>query len=374
MKIFHRKRKGDSGDSESLTEQSKSKNGFKKANKILYSSLIALTIIFITSIGVLSYHEVEKTQKMMAEPSKLELQRLSTEEAKARLEQENLRKQEDENKLLGKLMGGLGLGTAKASNLTGRTNVLLIGVDSRKDELKGRADSLMLFSINHDSGQVDMVTIPRDMYVPIVGKDMKDKINHSFAFGGKDMTIATVESFLNTTIDHYVVFNFHGFVGIVDALGGVEVDVPFDFSEKDSKDRPNAIKLEAGIQTLNGEEALAFARMRKQDPKGDVGRGERQQQVIEAIIDELKSVKSIGTYLDIFSAVKKSTETDVGLTDIPSLVPIIHNVQSVNRISIKGKGTYIQGIYYMIPDEKHVNEVQALLNNQDSLDNDTIVQ
>ena len=347
------------------------KNRGKKRNVIIVSVLTAVAVLFIGVVGLFTYQEAQRTQKLSEITAKLKDEQLSAEEVKEQQKLLEELKQQKDNDLINSVSGGLGFGE---SNNTERLNILLMGLDSREDDLVGRTDTLMLFSYNQATGVVDMISIPRDMYVEIVGKGYNDKINHSFAFGGEEMTIATVEKFLDVEIDHHVVFNFQGFMGIIDALGGVEVDVPFAFTEQDSKGRHYAVKFDKGVQTLNGEQALAYARMRKQDPRGDIGRGERQQQIIKATIDELKQMQSIGTYINVYNAVNSSINTDLGIRDIPSFVPKVKSIQSFNSISLQGSGTSIKGVYYMLPNEAHLNEVKALLQTEEVLEEEVSTQ
>lgn len=336
----------------------RNKTASNKKNVILVSVLSAIALFFISCIGVFTFQEVQRTQKLSEITSTLKDNHLSLEEVREQQRLLDEVKKQKETNILNTVTGGLGFAP---TNDTERINVLLMGLDTREDDLTGRADTLMVFSFNQATGQVDMVSIPRDFYTEIIGKGKKDKINHAYAFGGEEMTIDTVENLLGIEIDHHVVFNFQGFKRVIDALGGIEVDVPFDFSEQNSKGEKNALHFKQGVQTLDGEEALAYARMRKQDPKGDIGRGERQQQVIQATIKEMKNSQSIGTYIDLFTAVSSSMTTDVGISDLPTLVPKVNKVEGFNSISLQGEGTYINGIYYMLPNEQHLEQVKAQL-------------
>src|SRR5690606_29541403 len=108
-------------------------------------------------------------------------------------------------------------------------------------------------------------------------------------YGGKRMTIETVEQFLDIPIDYYATVNFEAFKNIVDVLGGITVDVPFDFQQNSDDRVAEKLQFYEGEMELDGRYALAYARMRMEDPRGDIGRNERQQQVIEAIIDKALS-------------------------------------------------------------------------------------
>lgn len=171
---------------------------------------------------------------------------------------------------------------------------MLIGVDERKND-RGRADSLIVMTVNPKKQSIEMVSIPRDTRTLIVGKGKEDKINHSYAFGG---VMATVEQFLDIPIGYYIKANMESFKDMVDAVGGVIVNNAFAF-EYEGESFPK------GEITLNGEKALKYTRMRYDDPRGDFGRQDRQKQVIEAIIKKGASFSSLVNYNDILEAMKK---------------------------------------------------------------------
>ncbi|GAA3319168.1 hypothetical protein GCM10020331_024960 [Ectobacillus funiculus] len=155
----------------------------------------------------------------------------------------------------------------------------MLGADERADEV-GRSDTLLVITLNPRTKSMKMVSIPRDTYTEIVGKGKSDKINHAYAFGGIDMSVNTVENFLNIPIDYYIEVNMAGFKDIVDAVGGVDVVNDLDFFHS------LVIIFAKGPIHLNGEEALVYSRMRKQDPRGDFGRQMRQRQIIKAVIQK----------------------------------------------------------------------------------------
>ena len=115
--------------------------------------------------------------------------------------------------------------------------LLIMGIeDYATDGQNGRTDSLMFATVNPKTQKISLMSIPRDSRVPIVGKNKEDKINAAHAYGGEEMAIKTVEGFLKVPVDHYLKIDFQGFKGIVDAVGGVTVDVPFDFWERSDVD------------------------------------------------------------------------------------------------------------------------------------------
>ncbi|WP_214842283.1 LCP family protein [Exiguobacterium sp. s150] len=238
-------------------------------------------------------------------------------------------------------------------------SVLLAGVDGGALLEEGRTDSLMVATFNKESRQVTLVSIPRDAYVDIVTTDgeFKDKINHAYAYGGIDTTIATVENLFDIPIDYYATINFDGIEDLVDAVGGVEVDVLIPISGRATGN----VELEPGVQTLNGKEALAYARMRKDDPEGDVGRAKRQQQVLEAIINEATTINSFAKLNRIMNAVGNNIRTNMTLAEASQLQPYTKSLRSFNQETLKGGDLTIGGVYYYEIDEADLEDKQALL-------------
>jgi polyisoprenyl-teichoic acid--peptidoglycan teichoic acid transferase len=190
-------------------------------------------------------------------------------------------------------------------------SILLIGVDERKGD-RGRADSLIVMTVNPNKKSIEMVSIPRDTRTEIIGKGKKDKINHSYAFGGVEMTMATVEHFLDIPIDYYIKVNMESFRDIVDAVGGVTVNNPFAFTYE-------GVTFPKGEITLNGEKALKYSRMRKSDPRGDFGRQDRQKQIIEAIIQKGASFSSLTNYDEVLTAIGKNMKTNLTFDEMQEI-------------------------------------------------------
>src|SRR5699024_4665355 len=168
--------------------------------------------------------------------------------------------------------------------------ILLMGIDEnekRQEREIARKDALILATLNKDDKSINLLSIPRDSYVYIPEVGYEDKINHAHAFGGTYATIETVENLLDIPVDYYVKLNFHAFVDVIDAIGGVEIEVPYEFKESNSDDKRDSIHLYPGKQILDGEEALAMARTRKKD--SDVERGKRQLEIIDSVINKATS-------------------------------------------------------------------------------------
>ena len=174
---------------------------------------------------------------------------------------------------------------------------------------------------------------------------------------GIDTTIATVENLLDIPIDYYATINFDGIEDLVDAVGGVEIDVLIPISGKATGN----VELEPGVQVLNGKEALAYARMRKQDPAGDIGRAGRQQQVIEAIINEATTINSFTKLNRIMNAVGENIRTNMTLSEASQLQPYAKSLKSFNRETLEGTDLTLNGVYYYEIDPADLRDAQALL-------------
>ncbi|MEH7259302.1 LCP family protein, partial [Bacillus toyonensis] len=206
--------------------------------------------------------------------------------------------------------------------------------------------SLMLFTLNPKTKSMKITSIPRDSYTEIVGKGKKDKINHAYAFGGIDMSVKTVENFLNVPVDHYIEVNMAGFRDIVDAVGGVDVNNDLEFTSRDQH-------FAKGNIHLNGETALKYTRMRYEDPRGDFGRQMRQRQVIQAVIKKGASVSSLASYGDVLKAIEKNVKTSLTQEQMFEIQKNYKDcMENSEEIQIPGDGhKAADGIwYYYVPD------------------------
>lgn len=195
-------------------------------------------------------------------------------------------------------------------------NILLLGSDKRSAEdaaaqgVSGeRSDVMMLVHITDDHESVYITSFPRDLYVDIPGHG-KDRINAALAFGGPSLAVTTVEDYTGVPIDHVALIDFEGIEGLVDTLGGIDVQVPLDFEA-------DGVQFTKGTQTLDGEEALTFVRQRKQFADGDFQRNRNQQAVLKGIADKLISADTLTDprkLADTIEAVSPYLTTDEGLT------------------------------------------------------------
>ncbi|AXO96947.1 MULTISPECIES: LCP family protein [Bacillus cereus group] len=264
--------------------------------------------------------------------------------------------------------------------ITNNVSVLVMGVD--ESDVRGkeygeaiRTDALLLATFNKDSKSVKLLSIPRDTYTYIPVEKKKDKITHAHAYGstknGKDggpqASIDAVEKLLNVPVDYFVKFNFKSFMKIVDDLGGIEVDVPVEFTEQDSNDTADAIHLKKGVQKLNSEEALALARTRHID--SDAMRGQRQQLVIEAILKKLTSVGSVTKVGNIIDDINGQFVTNLTFDDMLSFYKYGAD-SSIEKLQIQGDDCYMEKgddtcsksagggrTYFYNPDKKELAKV-----------------
>ncbi|MCY8825648.1 LytR family transcriptional regulator [Bacillus atrophaeus] len=233
-------------------------------------------------------------------------------------------------------------------------SVLIMGVDERKND-KGRADTLIYMTVNPKTKTTEMVSIPRDTYTKIVGKGNMDKINHSYAYGGTQMAADTVEELLDVPVDYFVKVNMESFKDTVDKLGGITVNSTFAFSY-------DGHSFGTGNINLNGEEALAYTRMRKEDPKGDFGRQQRQRQVIEGIISKGANISSITKFGDMFKVVEDNMKTNMSFDDMWTIMTDYKKARNkVIQHELKGSGTRINNIYYYQLDETSLASVKKEL-------------
>lgn len=243
-------------------------------------------------------------------------------------------------------------------------SILIMGVDAsnvRDNAENSRTDTLMVATLNKDEKSVKLVSIPRDslVYIPEVGYE--SRINHAHAYGGTKATIETVEGLLEIPIDYYVKLNFEAFIDVVDAIDGIEVEVPYELKEQNSEDKANAIHLLPGLQELDGEEALALARTRKQD--NDIQRGLRQQEIIKAIVKKSVSLNSVLKYDDIIEAVGSNMTTNMTFSEMKSFMA--YGTQGTNldieTITLEGFDYQPADAYYWKLDDLALGDTKQKL-------------
>ena len=254
---------------------------------------------------------------------------------------------------------------SKYSIKSGKFNVYISGIDTSGNISNvSRSDANILATVNTETHEVLLTSIPRDYYVTLHSYGAKDKLTHSGIYGINE-TIKTAEDILDTDINYYVRVNFTTVIKLVDKLGGIDVYSEYDFTSNAAK----AFHYNKGYNHLNGEEALAFSRVRYAFNSGDNHRVNNQEAVIEAVIKKvLNSTTLLTKYTDILEALKGSFQTNIAQDDISKLVKEqINNMSSwsVKTNSLTGTGaslsTYSMGstpLYVMVPSSTSVNDAK----------------
>jgi LCP family protein required for cell wall assembly len=238
-----------------------------------------------------------------------------------------------------------------------RINLLVLGIDYNHDNkgmiyTKGaRSDTMMVASIGDEAQYLNVISIPRDTYTTISESIGSDKINAAFSYGGVKQTRETVSRFLGVPIHYYVIVKVHGAKKIIDALGGLPVDVEKDMDYDDNWGQLH-IHLKKGPQVLNGEQAVGYARFRH-DEEGDYGRMRRQQQVIRSLIRRLKDPSIVTKFAQLAQAVKETLETDLTVDQMIDLALLYKGFDQSKMRSgqIKGDDDVVNGAMVIVPYE-----------------------
>lgn len=238
------------------------------------------------------------------------------------------------------------------NKVEGELLVLFLGVDGNDlvQEKGLRTDTMILGKANFDTGDIDLLSIPRDTRVQVNGRE--DKINHAHSYGGPELAMKAVEDFLHIDIDYYVKVDFVGIKEIVDAIGGVKLNVPQRMYYYDPVAKPPLkIDLQPGEQTLDGKKAHDYLRFRSY-PNGDIGRVEAQQYFMKELAKQLLSPKNllridklIKTYYDyVDTNISISTMLKYGVSAGKL------NIESMRTEMVPGEAAMIKGGSYWIYD------------------------
>ena len=246
---------------------------------------------------------------------------------------------------------------SRSDRLNLKKNIVVMGVDHRDGDV-GRSDTLFVVMYDSKKNHAALLSIPRDTMVKIPENGW-DKINHAYAYGGHKMTVQTVEEFLGIRINNYVVIDFKGFVRIVDAIGGIDIDVEKNMYYTDPYDDDGlVIDLSKGKQHLDGKKAIEYVRYR--DEEGDIGRIRRQQKFIAAIYDKITSAQILLKVPGLVKEITNMVQTDMSLSDIATLAKAMHSEmkesQGLTMATVPGDPAYIEDISYWIPDMTDLRE------------------
>lgn len=262
--------------------------------------------------------------------------------------------------------------------------ILLMGVDMDQatrggDWEGGRSDSMILVTVNPKTKETNMMSLTRDIMVEIAEANGEssgtvEKLNHSYSYGQAPMAIATIEKMMDITIDRYIEINMDGLVELVDAVGGIEVNNTLGFPISISEHEPAYTSIvQPGKQLVNGDQALVYARMRYDDPEGDIGRQRRQREVITAIIKKLLQLDGLTQYKKILTAISNNMRTNIEISPatIPSLLGYKDSVSKLNSYQLRGVDQMVDEIYYQLPTSEHLLEMQNILKKSIGLEEKT---
>lgn len=238
-------------------------------------------------------------------------------------------------------------------------NIMIMGVDRRADDV-GRSDTLIVLTYNPTDKKASLLSLPRDTRVHIEKNDY-DKINHAYAYGGHELTQKTVEAFLNVPMDYYVMIDVHAFEKIIDAVGGVDIDVEKRMYYEDPWDDDGGlvIDLYPGKQHMDGKTAIQYVRYR--DGEGDIGRINRQQKFMRALMSQVISPSVLPKLPEIIKNVSSAVQTNMPIDTMIALISDLPTIQQngLNSAMIPGKPAYIEDISYWIPDIAKSRELIA---------------
>ncbi len=240
-----------------------------------------------------------------------------------------------------------------------KSTIMIMGVDEREDDV-GRSDTLMIATLDPKKDQAALLSIPRDTRVKIKGHGF-DKINAAYAYGGERLTQDTVEGFLGVDMDHYIIINTHAFTKIIDALGGIDIDVEkrMYYTDPWDDDGGLVIDLRPGMQHMDGKTAVTYVRFR--DEEGDIGRIKRQQKFVKACMDKITSPAVIPNLPGVIRAVLDSVKTDLSFRQLLEFAGTLKEAQKngLKADMVPGKPLYIDGVSYWIPDVKDLRTTLA---------------
>ncbi|HAA81635.1 MAG: Cell envelope-related transcriptional attenuator [Caldanaerobacter subterraneus] len=238
--------------------------------------------------------------------------------------------------------------------------IAFLGLDKNDERVHTlgsfRTDTIMIFSIDLNDKVVKVLSIPRDTYVDIPGFH-KDKINAAYVYGGMGekgyaLSLKTISDFLGIDVPYYISIDMQTIPDIVDAIGGVPLDVEVNMHS-------HGANLDKGYQILDGQKACQYLRWRY-DPMGDINRIKRQQKFIIAFANQLKSkAKDVSTYINLYNTFKGKLYTNLNYEQILALIYAVKDISpdSIEKFTVPGDFYDLNGISYWKPDMEKLNEV-----------------
>lgn len=249
-------------------------------------------------------------------------------------------------------------------------SILLLGADTGTDGRvdRGNSDTMMLLTLNPNKGKTVAYSIPRDALAEMVGDQNKNvqKINAAYNIGLSKMAKNTVGSLLGVPVDYHVAINMEALEKTVDFVGGVTVTSPLNVSF-------DGVTVPKGTHHLNGKEALTYARMRYQDPRGDYGRQIRQQQILRAVVKKLEQPKYLVKVPDLIKVLGKDINTDLTTKQIEQVVLKYHgSSKTMDFNQIQGQTAWINDSSYQVLPTSTMQQASNKLRNNLELEPQTL--
>lgn len=237
-------------------------------------------------------------------------------------------------------------------------HVMILGVDRREDDV-GRSDTMMVTAVDMDQKKAALLSVPRDTRVKIDGYGY-EKINHAYAYGGHKLSQNAIENLLGVSIDHYILIDTKAFERIIDAIGGIDINVEKRMYYEDPWDDNGGlvIDLYPGEQHLDGQKAIQYVRYR--DGEGDIGRIGRQQHFIKAVLAKVISPEMLPRLSKLVEEVSSAIKTDMSLAELLEFANTMKSVHDngLTAQMVPGQPAYIDDVSYWIPD---ITDLRALL-------------
>lgn len=241
-------------------------------------------------------------------------------------------------------------------------SVVLFGTDDDQERNESgmgqRSDTIMVVTLNPNTDEGRIVSIPRDTRAEIAERGTVEKINHAYAYGGPEMAKRTVENFLDLPIDHFVSINMDGFTTIIDEIGGITITSQDTFEQ-------SGYQFTAGeTYEMDGDMALAFSRSRKAEGAGgDAGRQQRQQQVVQGIAQEIMSLQTLTNFNGVLNVLSDNVRTDIPFGELNALRSDYQEAaRNMDRLTLEGTDQRLDdGLWYFLPDDESYNQVRKEL-------------
>lgn len=240
----------------------------------------------------------------------------------------------------------------------------MLGVDTLDESKRKdiRTDTIMAIKCDFNTGEMKILSIPRDTRLPIKGS--LDKVNHAYSRGGVDLTLKTINDFLGTDIEYYIMIDYRAVKEVVDAIGGVALNVPRRMEYYDPSDGFR-VDLKKGQQVLDGDKAMQYLRWRKNNAmtagyrEGDVGRIEAQQYFLREFIKQTLTAKNIPKLPKIVQTYFRRVDTNIPIKHILNGIKLANNLDSENvqMEILPGYGQYIDDISYFLVKKRDMNKL-----------------